>query len=180
MTRLNATFESSADEADDANRDCVMRIIMARCGDVLTDADLAALGNAPNPDALPESIGMQILQVVEAMADRMVGSSERCAPAERCKCASLAFRIRRQPSPPRRIASGCAQRVTGRVLRAWRAKIARRHAKGRQRASLAAFPHRGPACESAAQALRGVLTISAGSFSFTLREFSSLGRWWLR
>jgi hypothetical protein len=31
-----------------------MRIIMARCGDVLTDADLAALGDAaPDPGALP-------------------------------------------------------------------------------------------------------------------------------
>jgi class 3 adenylate cyclase len=41
--------------------DRVMRIIKARCGDVLTVDDLAALGDAaPDPDALPATISEQI------------------------------------------------------------------------------------------------------------------------
>jgi hypothetical protein len=40
--------------AEGRPEDPIMRIIMARCGDVLTDADLAALGDAaPDPGALP-------------------------------------------------------------------------------------------------------------------------------
>jgi hypothetical protein len=43
-----------SDPAQQGDRDRVMRIIMARCGDVLTEADLALLGDAaPDPDGAP-------------------------------------------------------------------------------------------------------------------------------
>jgi hypothetical protein len=48
----------------------VLRIIMARCGDVLTEDDLAALAE-PDADMLPVEIGAQILDVLTAMEDRM-------------------------------------------------------------------------------------------------------------
>jgi hypothetical protein len=53
------------------DRDRIMRIIRRRCGDVLSDADLALIADAPvDSDAQPGSIGLQILEVVERMADR--------------------------------------------------------------------------------------------------------------
>jgi hypothetical protein len=62
------------------DHDRVMRLIRARCVDVLTDADLALLGDAaPDPDALPASIGAQILEVVERMADRLDAFERRLA-----------------------------------------------------------------------------------------------------
>jgi hypothetical protein len=55
------TPDDPSEPAPESDRDRVLRIIMARCGDVLTDADLAALGDAaPDPDALPATISEQI------------------------------------------------------------------------------------------------------------------------
>lgn len=53
------------------DRDRIVRLIMARCPE-LTDADLAMLAEAAaDPDMLPASIGVQIMTVLERMADRM-------------------------------------------------------------------------------------------------------------
>jgi hypothetical protein len=63
------------------DRDRILRLIMARCGDVLTEADLlAALADAPDPDALPGSIGEQILDVIGHLADRMDRLENRLLP----------------------------------------------------------------------------------------------------
>jgi hypothetical protein len=49
----------------------VRRLILARCPE-LSEADLAALGDAaPDPDALPPTIGEQILDVIGHMMDRL-------------------------------------------------------------------------------------------------------------
>ncbi len=45
-------------------------LIASRCPE-LDPADLAALGDAPDPDMLPATIGVQIMEVLERMADRM-------------------------------------------------------------------------------------------------------------
>jgi hypothetical protein len=59
------------DPAPESARERVMRIIMARCPELGPD-DLAALGDAtPDPDMLPGSIGLQILDVISKMADRL-------------------------------------------------------------------------------------------------------------
>jgi hypothetical protein len=64
-------------ESDPA--DYARRLIAARCLE-LSDADLALLGaSAPDPDAIPGRIGMEIMQVVEAMADRLDGFQEQLA-----------------------------------------------------------------------------------------------------
>jgi hypothetical protein len=56
------------------DHDRVMRLIRARCGDVLTDADLAALGDAaPDPDAgIPVAIADKVVEVLEAMEARLI------------------------------------------------------------------------------------------------------------
>ena len=60
---------------EDAARDRVLGIIRARCGDVLTDNDLALLSVGKfadrDPDTLPASIGEDILDVLAHMMDRM-------------------------------------------------------------------------------------------------------------
>ena len=71
MTAPNASYD----------RDRVMRIIMARCGDVLTDADLALLAGEPN-DTLPWQIAEQILTVVDTMMDRPHRSGPAAAVIE--------------------------------------------------------------------------------------------------
>jgi hypothetical protein len=64
-------------ESDPA--DYARRLIAARCPE-LDPSDLALIGAAaPDPDALPASVGMEILQVVEAMADRLDGFQEQLA-----------------------------------------------------------------------------------------------------
>ena len=52
------------------DRDRIVRLIRHRCPE-LSEADLAALGDAPDPDMLPASIGVQILDVIIRMADRL-------------------------------------------------------------------------------------------------------------
>jgi hypothetical protein len=52
------------------DRDRIMRLIMARCPE-LSDAARAALGAAPDPDALPATIGQQILDAISFMMDRL-------------------------------------------------------------------------------------------------------------
>ena len=50
-----------------ANRDRVMRIIMARCGDVLTDADLDLLGDPL--ERLPAGLVLDAIAALEAKLD---------------------------------------------------------------------------------------------------------------
>jgi hypothetical protein len=60
--------------SDNDDHDRVMRIITARCGDALTDADLATLtqhAGAPAEPDLPLEIGEQILNVLAEMGDRL-------------------------------------------------------------------------------------------------------------
>jgi hypothetical protein len=73
-----ATTNDPAPESDRA--DYVQRLIAARIPE-LGLADLATLGAAPDSDALPGSIGLQILEVVEALADRMDGLERAVRPA---------------------------------------------------------------------------------------------------
>jgi hypothetical protein len=55
-----------------ADRDRVMRIIMARCGDVLSDADLASIEARSQPaEMLPSEVAEQILTVLDSMMDRL-------------------------------------------------------------------------------------------------------------
>jgi hypothetical protein len=58
--------------SDNDDHDRVMRIIPARCGDVLTDADLALFASMESePDTLPVAIGEQIMEVLDHMMDRL-------------------------------------------------------------------------------------------------------------
>ncbi len=43
----------------DDDRDHIMRIIIARCGDVLSEAELDLIGEPPDADAIPGHIGLQ-------------------------------------------------------------------------------------------------------------------------
>jgi hypothetical protein len=57
-------------------RDYVERLVRARCGDVITEADLASLGNKVAPDAamIPREVGQRIedaLEVILARIDRL-------------------------------------------------------------------------------------------------------------
>ena len=66
---------------DDVDRDRVMRIIMARCGDVLSEDEVAAAfgadaANASTEAMLPVEIGEQILAVVEALDEKVDALAE--------------------------------------------------------------------------------------------------------
>ena len=58
------------------DRDRVMRTIKARCGDVLTEDDLAALVQ-PEADTLPVAIAAEVFEVLEALEARMTELEER-------------------------------------------------------------------------------------------------------
>jgi hypothetical protein len=58
-----------------------LRIIMARCGDVLTDDDLALVAHPSLlPELLPLEVGDQILAVLSAMAERLDRIEAALAP----------------------------------------------------------------------------------------------------
>lgn len=56
-------------EADD--RAAYVRALIAARAPEISAADLALLGDAPDPDTLPASIGQQILEVLDHMMTRM-------------------------------------------------------------------------------------------------------------
>ena len=66
-------------DAPTDNGDRVRRIIKARCGDVLSDDDLALMTANPD-DTLPVEIANQVLTVIEAMQDRLESLAESLRP----------------------------------------------------------------------------------------------------
>ena len=68
------------DPAPQDERDRILRLIMARCPE-LTEADLALLGDAPDPDlGIPVEIADRILDLIAAFEARLI-ASERARPA---------------------------------------------------------------------------------------------------
>jgi hypothetical protein len=68
-------------DAPETDRERIVRLIRARCPE-LSDADLATLAAAPDPDALPAKIGEQILEVLSHLMDRMDGLERLAGRAE--------------------------------------------------------------------------------------------------
>ena len=73
--------------SDSDNLDRVLRIIRARCGDVLSDADLAALAETasfqavlPVASRVEREIGEQIMEVLDAMMTRMDAIERAVSP----------------------------------------------------------------------------------------------------
>jgi hypothetical protein len=77
------------------DRDYVMRIIRARCSDVLSDDDLASVEAMSQPaEMLPIEIGEQILTVLDALQDRLE---------------ALAESLRQKPPPAKTVIGACRQ-----------------------------------------------------------------------
>jgi hypothetical protein len=58
----------------DDRADYIIDLIRARCGDVLTDADLDSIAQPAAPPVepdLPAEIGVEILNVLDSMMDRL-------------------------------------------------------------------------------------------------------------
>jgi hypothetical protein len=67
-------IDPSIADSPDADRAAYIRaVIQARCGDVLTDADLATLTQAATTPAelLPVEIGEQIIDAITALEDKL-------------------------------------------------------------------------------------------------------------
>jgi hypothetical protein len=66
--------ETNDDHAPESAHDRIMRIIRARCGDVLTERDVASLADAqPDPDdRLPSEVADRILYVLAMFEARLI------------------------------------------------------------------------------------------------------------
>ena len=102
----------------DGDRDRILRLIMNRCGDVLTEADSRNSWRGPHPDPdddrLPLAIGEQILNVLSHMAYRLDWIESAVSPASSAqKCEDY----RRHPESKRTQLSRRHGRGCGTVLK---------------------------------------------------------------
>ena len=72
--------QGSDDPDDREARDRIMRIVMARCGDVLTTRDIAHL--LVDDELIPGHIVMQVMEVIDRMSERLAVYEAKFAEPE--------------------------------------------------------------------------------------------------
>jgi hypothetical protein len=66
----------------DDERDRTLRIILARCGDVLSERDIARLVVASDDEMIPGHIVMEVMTVLDRMSERLAVYEAKFAEAE--------------------------------------------------------------------------------------------------
>jgi hypothetical protein len=72
--------DSAVPPGNDDRLTYIRAVVSHRCPELGPD-DLALIGGAAPDDMLPPSIGLQIMEVVEALADRVDGLERAVRPA---------------------------------------------------------------------------------------------------